>query len=169
MIKEAKDLLEEIAKREVPAVTVVRSVAGESHAIMERKWPLVSLITNPGTFDNTEARVVRYTDGGTYKQRYVRGDRVLPILLRCWAASEEDADDAFSRILPAVPSQWVYDDFVKSIEIGAEEHSDHAGNVAKMYLSVAAITFRAAAAMKAENVPYFTQADPEGGEFAKQE
>jgi hypothetical protein len=168
MIREAKDLLEGIIKKRIEGVTVVRSAAEESHAIMARQWPLVSLITNPGAFDNKEARTVRYFDGGDYKERYVRGDRVLPILLRCWAASEEDADEAFSRIIPAIPSQWVYDDFVKSVEIGAEEHSDHAGNVAKIYLSVAEITFRAAAAQGAGDVPHIDYAEPEGGEFAEQ-
>jgi hypothetical protein len=168
MIREAKDLLEGIIKNRIAGVTVVRSAADESHAVMQRQWPLVALITNPGDFDDSEARTIRYHDeqGGGYKQRYVRGNRVLPILVRCWAAGEEEADAVFSRIIPAIPSRWECDGFTGGVEIGAEEHSDHTGNVAKLYLSVAEVRFSVAAAMDAEIIPVFETVEQEGGEFA---
>jgi hypothetical protein len=168
VIKEAKDLLEGIIKNLIPGVTVVKSTAEESRQIMVRNFPLVSLITNPGNFDDSEARTIRYHDeqDGGYKQRYVRGNRVLPVLVRCWAAGEDEADAVFSRIIPAVPSRWECGDFTGSVEIGAEEHSDHTGNVAKLYLSVAEVRFSAAAAMDAELVPVFETVEQEGGEFA---
>ena len=111
---------------------------------------------------------MRYHDeaDGTYKQRYVRGYRVLPILVRCWASGEDETDAVFSRIIPAIPSQWNYDDFTGSVEIGAEEHSDHTGNVGKLYLSVAEVRFSVAAAMEAGIVPSFTHVEQEGGEIA---
>jgi hypothetical protein len=171
VIKEAKNLLEKIIKEKIHGVTVVRSAADESHEIMARKFPLVALVTNPGTFDGKEARTVRYFEGEPkqYRERYVRGERVLPILVRCWAAGEDDADGIFSRILPAIPSQWVYDGFVKHIEIGWEEHSDHVKNVTKTYLSVAEVRFRAAAAMEPGEIPYYTQTVLEEGEIINQE
>jgi hypothetical protein len=170
MIKEAKNLLEQIIKGRIENVTVVRSAAEESHEIMSRKFPLIALVTNPGTFDESESRTVRYFDDNKeYKQRYVRGERVLPILIRCWAAGEEDADKIFSRILPAIPSQWGYDGFVKHIEIGWEEHSDHVKNVTKTYLSVAEVRFHAAAAMKPGEVPYYTEVVLEEGEIINQQ
>jgi len=170
MIREAKDLLEGIIKNRVPEVAVVRSAAEESHAIMARQFPLVGLITNPGLFDGSEARTVRYFNvKKNYRERYVRGNRVLPILVRCWAAGENEADEVFSRIIPAIPSRWEYDDFTGSVEIGAEEHSDYAGNVAKLYLSVAEVRFSAAAAMDAEPVPVFETVEQEDGEYAKQD
>ena len=165
MIKEAKDLLERVIKKQLPDVPVVRSAKEETHAIMARKFPLVSLITNPGTFDGTTAQIVRYFEGREYKERYVRGDRILPILVRCWAEGEDEASMLFSRIIPVIPSQWEYDGFAKHIEIGAEEHSDHAGNVNKMYLSVAEVRFRAAAAVDPKEAPYIEKAVPQGGEF----
>lgn len=155
MIKEVKDLLESVIVARVPDATVTRSAAEESRAIMARKWPLVSLITNPGTFDESEARTVKYYDdvAKTWKQRYVRGNRVLPVLVRCWAEGEEAADSLFSRIIPAIPSRWEHDDFAGSIEIAAEEHSDHTGNTAKLYLSVAEVRFSIPAAMEPTVVP----------------
>jgi hypothetical protein len=169
VITEAKNLLEGIVKQRIEGVTVVRSAADEAHAIMQRTFPLVALITNPGTFDGSEARTVRYFDNGEYKQRYVRGNRVLPILVRCWAAGEDEADRVFSRIVPAIPSRWEYDNFCGGVEIGAEEHSDHTGNVAKLYLSVAEVRFSVAAAMEAEPMPVIEKTEPEGGEYAGQQ
>ena len=171
MITEAKNLLEKVVKERVKDVTVVRLFSEESQAMMARRLPLVSLITNPGTFDDTEARTVRYKDAEaeSWQQRYVRGARVLPILLRCWAAGEEEADAVFSRIIPAIPSQWDYDGFTGFVEIGAEEHSDHTGNVAKLYLSVAEIRFKMPVAVEAAESPTIDKVIPDGGEYAKKE
>ncbi|MDR0708932.1 MAG: hypothetical protein LBF77_02565, partial [Spirochaetaceae bacterium] len=157
MIKEAKDLLEAVITARCPDAVTVRSALEESQALMDRKFPLVSLITNPGNFDDREAKTVKYFDEaeGMWKKRYVRGNRVLPILLRLWAEGEEAADRYFSRILPAIPRTWTYDNFEGLILINHEEHSDHTGNVAKRYLSVAEIQFTMAAAMEAELVPTF--------------
>jgi len=166
VIKEAKNLLEKIIKERIQEITVVRSAAEESHEIMSRKFPLIALVTNPGTFDGAEARTVRYFEGKEYKERYVRGERVLPILIRCWAAGEDDADEIFSHVLPAIPSQWEHDGFVKHIEIGWEEHSDHVKNVTKTYLSVVEVRFRAAAALEPGVVPYYEKTEMEGGEIA---
>jgi hypothetical protein len=170
VITEAKDLLETIVKKRIEGVTVVRSAADESHARMKRQFPLIALITNPGPFDGSQAQTYRYFDDNReYKQRYARGTRNLPILLRCWSTGETEADKVFSRIIPAIPSRWAYDDFTGSIEIGTEEHSDHSGNVAKVYCSVVDVTFSVAAAMEPGEVPYYTEVVVEEGEILKQE
>ena len=168
MITEAKDLLEGIVKARIEKVTVVRSAMEESGAIMKRQFPLVALITNPGQFDGSEARTYRYFEGERYEQRYARGNRNLPILLRCWSTSEAEADKVFSRILPAIPSQWDYDNFTGTIEIGTEEHSDHTGNVAKLYCSIVDVRFSVAAAMEPGEVPYYKEVVLEEGEIINQ-
>ena len=170
MITEAKNLLEEIIKKRIDGVTVVRSAAEEKQATMTRKFPLVALITNPGPFDGSEARTLRYFDKNEkhkHQERYVRGNRNVPILIRCWAAGEEEADKTFSRIIPAIPSRWEYDNFTGCIEIGTEEHSDHAGNVAKLYCSVIDVRFSVAAAMEPGELPYFEKVELEGGEYTE--
>lgn len=161
MIKEAKDILESVVAARCPDAAIVRSAEEERTAIMARKFPLVSLITNPGTFDSSEARTVRYYDeaAGFWKQRYVRGSRVLPVLVRCWAKGEDAADALFSRIIPAIPSRWEYDDFAGTVEIVAEEHSDHAGVTAKLFLSVAEVHFTAPAALEEGVIPAIDQID----------
>jgi hypothetical protein len=171
LITEAKDLLERIVKQRIENVTVVRSAADESHAIMQRQFPLVALVTNPGQFDGTAAQTYRYFEDNKegYKQRYARGNRNIPILLRCWSTDEKEADKVFSRIIPAIPSRWDYDNFTGSIEIGAEEHSDHTGNVAKIYLSVVDVRFTVAAAMEPGEVPYYEKVVIEEGEILNQE
>ncbi len=155
MIKAAKDILTAVVKQQVPDAVIVRSAAEEKQAIMARKWPLVGLITNPGNFDDTDAQVVRYYDetDQVYKERYIRGSRILPILLRLWAEGEDTADELFSAILPAIPSRFQHDDFTGSIRIEREEHSDHAGNVTKLYCSVAVIQFSLFSALKADVCP----------------
>ena len=170
MITEAKGLLEKVITTRIEGVTVVRSAAKEKQAILKRQFPLVALITNPGPFEGNEARTVRYFDDEEkhkFKERYVRGNRNLPILIRCWASSEEKADAAFSRIIPAIPSRWVYDNFTGSIEIGTEEHSDHSGNVAELYCSIIDVRFSVAAAMEPGELPYYEQVILKGAEFAK--
>jgi hypothetical protein len=167
MIKEAKDLLQKVIQKKIPEITVIRSAAEESKNIMARNFPFIALVTNPGSFDNSEARTVRYFEGKEYKEKYVRGERVLPILLRCWADGEDEADEIFSSILSIIPSQWECDGFVKHIEIGWEEHSDHVKNLTKLYLSVAEIKFRAVSAMEPSEVPYFNNSELVDGEIAK--
>ncbi|MCL2608508.1 MAG: hypothetical protein FWD94_01195 [Treponema sp.] len=169
MINEAKSLLEGVIKRAAPAATVVRSAAEESRAVMARKFPLVALITNPGTFDNGEARTVRFRDGGgAYRERYVRGKRSLPVLVRCWEAGEDKADALLDAVIPELPSRWEHDGFTCEVGIDGEEHSDHAGNLTKGYVSVVGVTFTAYAARKADAVPYIERTEPQGGEYAKQ-
>jgi hypothetical protein len=155
MIKEAKDLLEQVVRERIPGVFVVRSAAEESHSIMARELPLVSLVTNPGKFDDRESKTIRYPDeeAGIWKERYVRGRRIIPILLRCWAVGEDAADELFSRILPAIPRKWELDGFEGLIVIETEEHSDFVDNVNKLYLSVAEIQFSVPVAMEETDVP----------------
>jgi hypothetical protein len=163
MIQAAKDALEGAIRSRVPSVTIVRSAAAESRAIMARQFPLVSLVTNPGKFDDRTAGTARYanTDTNTLVQRYIRGSRILPILVRVWAEGEEDADEVFSRMLPAIPRKWEYDGFEGLIVINAEEHSDHTGNAVKQYVSVAEVQFTARAALDEETVPSFNTATAE--------
>jgi hypothetical protein len=170
MITEAKDLLERIIKKRIEGATVARSAMEETQAVMKRQFPLVALITNPGPFDGSQAQTYRYFDDSKgYKQRYARGNRNLPILLRCWSASEAEADKAFSRIIPAIPSRWEYDGFTGSIEIGTEEHSDHTGNVAKLYCSIIDVRFSVAAAMEPGEAPYYTDVVVEEGEIINEQ
>ena len=167
MINEAKTLLEGIVKRAAPKATVVKSAAEESRAIMARRFPLVALVTNPGTFDNSEARTVRYVDeSGAYMERYVRGTRSLPVLIRCWESGEDGADALVGAVIPEVPSRWECDGFAGEVRIGTEEHSDHAGNLTKGYVSVVEVTFTAPAARKPHEVPVIKRSESEGGEYA---
>jgi hypothetical protein len=163
MIQAAKDVLEEAIRARVPSVTIVRSAADESRAIMARQFPLVSLITNPGRFDDRTTGTARYanTDTNTLVQRYIRGSRILPILARVWAEGEDEADEVFSRILPAIPRKWEYDGFDGLIVINAEEHSDHTGNTAKQYVSIAEVQFTVQVALDEETVPSFGTATAE--------
>jgi hypothetical protein len=170
MIKEIKDLLEQVVIERIPGITIVRSVAAESHAIMARQWPLIALITNPGRFDDREARVFRYADveAGVWKQRLVRGCRIVPLLLRCWGTGEDATDELFSHILPAIPRHWVYDGFEGSVLINEEEHSDHSDNMTKLYLSIAEILFKVDVALEEEIVPTIDTTEIEPGTAANQ-
>jgi hypothetical protein len=163
MIKAAKDALEAAIRARVPSVTIARSAADETRAIMARRFPLAALVTNPGRFDDRTAGTARYanTDTNTLVQRYVRGSRILPILVRVWAEGEEAADEVFSRIIPAIPRKWEYDGFEGLIVINAEDHSDHTGNTAKQYVSVAEAQFTVRVALDEETVPTFKTATAE--------
>jgi hypothetical protein len=165
MIKEAKDVLEQAVSKRVPGVVIVRSAAEVSRAIMGRQFPLVSLITNPGKFDDREAKLVRWYDGEaqSWKQRYVRGNRSVPILLYCWGKNEEETDVLFSRILPAIPRQWKYDGFDGLVVIEREEHSDHADSLSSVYASVAEIRFTIFSALEEEAVPTIAASEIEPG------
>jgi hypothetical protein len=163
MIKEVKDVLQNVVLNRVPGAHIARSAAEEQRLIMARQWPLVSLITNPGKFDDREAKVYRYfdADAGTFAQRYVRGSRILPILLRVWGEGEDAVDELFSRILPAIPRKWELDGFEGLVVINHEEHSDFVDNVSKMYLSVAEIQFSVPVALEEEIVPTFDSSEGE--------
>jgi hypothetical protein len=169
MIREAKDVLQNIVEKLIPEAAVVRSGAEETRAIMARRWPLVSLVTNPGRFDDREAKIFRYVDSeaGVLKQRYVRGSRILPILIRVWAEGEDETDRMFSRIIPAIPKRWELDDFGGMVAINPEEHSDFVDNASKLYLSVAEIQFTVPVALDEEIVPTFKSVESDGPEIAK--
>jgi hypothetical protein len=165
MICEIKNILQEALSERCPGVPVVRSAAEESHAVMSRKFPLVSLITNPGRFDDREAKNFRYYDeaSNSYKNRYVRGERSVPVLLRCWGSGEDETDVLFSRILPAIPRKFQYDGFDGLILIQGEEHSDHADTLSKVYVSVAEILFVVSVALEEEDIPTITDAEVDTG------
>ena len=167
MIREAKTLLKGIIEKTMPGITVVFSAAEETREIMARKFPFVALITNPGSFDDTEAKTVRYFEENPkrYLQRYVRGHRNLPILIRCWADGEEKADELSSSIIPEIPSQWEYNGFGNYVQIDSEEHSDHTSSTGKPYVSVIVATFTATAARKPEAVPFFETTEIIDGEI----
>ena len=168
MIFEAKKHLEEIIKEAVPGSTVVKSAAEESREIMARKFPVIALITNPGSFDNSEARTVRYFEGEPkqYRERYVRGCRKLPILIRCWEDGEDKADELVSNIIPEIPSQWECGGFANHVQIGAEEHSDHTGSLNKPYVSVIEVIFISTAARKPKTVPVIDTVESESGDIS---
>ena len=163
MIKEAKDVLETVIRERIPDAVIARSVKEESQAFMGRKYPIIALITAPGRFDDRTARTNRYADEttGTWKERYVRGSRIVPIQLRCWAEGEEATDEVFSRILPAIPRKWEYDGFEGSILINYEEHSDCTDSMNKVYLSIAEIQFAVDVATGEEEVPTIDTVEPE--------
>jgi hypothetical protein len=81
--------------------------------------------------------------------------------VRVWAEGEEEADEVFSLILPAIPRKWEYNGFEGLIVINAEEHSDHTGNTAKQYVSVAEAQFTVQVALDEETVPTFGTATAE--------
>jgi hypothetical protein len=83
--------------------------------------------------------------------------------VRVWAEGEEETDEVFSRILPAIPRKWEYNGFEGLIVINGEEHSDHTGNTAKQYVSVAEVQFTVQVALDEETVPSFgtVTVDPE--------
>jgi hypothetical protein len=163
MVKAAKDILEAVIHERIPDATVVRNRADEGRAVMARKWPLVSLITQPGKFDDRMAKLVRYPDeeSGELKQRYVRGVRQLPILVSVWAQGEDEADEIFSRLVPYIPRRWEYDDFGGTVLINSEEHSDFADNVSNLYCSILETQFQVETAGDAEIVPSFTSVEAE--------
>jgi len=109
---------------------------------------------------------VRYFEGKDYRERYVRGHRNLPILIRCWEDGEDKADALASSIIPEIPSQWEYDGFGNHVQIGTEEHSDHAGSMNKPYVSVIEVTFTGTAARKPGAVPVIETSEMEGGDIA---
>jgi hypothetical protein len=163
MIKEAKDVIETVIRERITDAVIARSVAEESRAFMAQKYPLIALITNHGRFDDRTARTNRYADetSGTWKQRYVRGSRIVPILLRCWAEGEEATDKVFSRILPAIPRKWEYDGFEGLILINYEEHSNCTDSMSKLYLSIAEIQLTVDVATEEEEVPTIDTVEPE--------
>jgi hypothetical protein len=170
VIKEAKDLLESVVHGVLPALApgymVVRSKSKEEQAIMARKWPVISLITDEGTFDDREARTCRYadTEAGIWKERYVRGSRTLPLQLRCWAEGEDAADEIFSKLLPEIPRRWELDGFEGLIRIGVEAHSDNTGAVSTLYLSAALIEFSVDVAGKETIIPTIRRTEMQAGE-----
>ena len=168
MLSEAKKLLEDAVGRAVPGAEVVRSAEEEERAAAAGKFPLVALLGNPGTFDETEARTVRFRDDdGRYRERHVRGKRSLPILVRCREADEEGADALLATILPELPARWEHDGFVGEVRIGAEERSDHAEGAAGGHVSVVEVIFTAPVARQAEEIPLIEKTEPGGGEFAR--
>jgi hypothetical protein len=160
MIKECKDILQEVIEEHFPNVLVVRSCKEEKQHIMARKFPLIALITNPGSFDNA-GKLVRYKEGEGLEQRQVRGTRKVPVLIRVWGEGEEAVDAVFSRVLPFIPRRFTFDGFEGVINILREEHSDHAGNLSLLYLSVAEVEFGVDIAGEAIRVPVITGIETE--------
>jgi hypothetical protein len=164
MVREAKALLTEVIHLVLPDIPIVLSAAEESRVFHDRRFPFIALITNPGSFDESEARTVRRREGMRILEWYVRGYRNLPIVIRCWALGEDACDAVFSRIIPAIPRQWEYAGYVTHIKIGAEEHTDNATNLTKPYLSVVEVTFVGAAVRQPTEISVIETVETEYGE-----
>lgn len=166
MITQAKDILQQVIEQRITGVTIARSFQKEKKACLAKQWPLVSLITNPGRFENA-SRITKYfdKDAKIWKQRYVRGKRILPVLMRCWAMGEDSADELFSSILPYVPTRWVLDDIEGEVSILSEEHSDHAGNTSELYVSAVEIEFSMEVARVPGDLPTINTVNMEPGEI----
>ena len=167
MISEAKNVLEAVVQS-VGVTHIARTALAEKKLLNNRQIPCVGLITNPGDFDDRQAKQARYFDeeAGIWRQRYIRGKRRVPILVRVWAADEAAADDILSQIIPNIPRSWELDDLGGEITIGTEEHSDYASNVASLYLSVVEVEMAVEVAAAPVDIPTAESTEITGTEYA---
>ncbi|HWR11957.1 MAG TPA: hypothetical protein VN445_09050 [Rectinemataceae bacterium] len=150
MVKEAKDLLNamllENAALGLSLTKVVRNAADEKQAVMERAHPFASLITSPGSFNNDTSGIRSFKGEDGVVKKYLRGDWSLPIAIRIWAKTEEDADAIVSAFMPYIPHRWVYQGIEGTIEIQRTEASDFASAMSGQYVAAVVVSFTAAAA-----------------------
>jgi hypothetical protein len=169
VITVAKDVLEAAVKSVWPEATLVRSKKEENQTVKLRKWPIVSIVSNPSGFDDRGARTYRYYDeeAGTYMERYIRGSWIGVLLMWCYAENEEAADDALSAILPVIPRKWTYDGLEGLVVINGMEYSDFTDNVINLYKCVAEIQFTVDIATRPVPVPTITETEIEDVEWVR--
>ncbi|OHD22774.1 MAG: hypothetical protein A2Y38_20110 [Spirochaetes bacterium GWB1_59_5] len=152
MITEAKDILASVLTAH-PAVglsltRIVRSAADEKKAVLERAHPFASLISAPGSFDNTTSRrAARTASGGGVEKYFIRGTRRLPIGIRVWAKTENDADAIVSAFLPFIPHRWAAEGAEGVVEIKKTDASDFASAVSGHYVMMVEVAFSLDVAM----------------------
>jgi len=145
MIVEIKDLLEQVLT-DHPAQglalnVVVRDATGEKKAVNERKHPFASLITYPGTFDDTESGIRGLKKDGEVHKIYLRGLAKMPVIVRIWAKNEEDADAIVSVFVPHIPHRWIYGGVAAKVEIVRTEASDFASQMSGQYIAAVVVEF----------------------------
>lgn len=161
MIKEAKDLIQSIIP-EALVKKVVRDGIEEKKALSNKELPFLALITNPGGFDETEAKYIKFKEDGALFQRYIRGTRTLPIVIRVWAESEDEADEILSEIIVQMPRFWNCDGLQGRVDILNEEHSDYSTRLLGKYLSALEISFSVEVGKEKEQIQTFNSVLTEG-------
>jgi len=150
MIKEAKDLVETVllenAATGLSLTKVVRNAAAEKQAVHERAHPFASLITAPGSFDNDTSGLRSFKSSSGIEKKYLRGEWSLPIQIRIWAKTEEDADSIVSAFMPFIPHRWAYQGIDGTVEIQRTEASDFASAMSEQYVAAVVVVFTAAMA-----------------------
>jgi hypothetical protein len=145
MIVEIKNLLERVlTEHSAPGLelnVVVRDAVGEKKAVNERQHPFASLITYPGTFDDTESGIRGIKKNGEVRKIYLRGFAKIPIIVRIWAKNEEDADSIVSAFVPYIPHRWIYNDVAAKVEIVRTEASDFASQMSGQYVAAVVVEF----------------------------
>jgi hypothetical protein len=158
MIVEAKDLLQGVLENH-PATSlvlnaIVRNAAEEKMAVSGRKHPFAALITYPGTFDGTESGIRAFkSDAGAVEKKFVRGEARLPVIVRVWAKTEDDADAIVSAFLPFIPHRWTYKGITGKVEIVRTEASDFASKLSEQYIAAVVVEFSCPIAVNTADLP----------------
>ena len=158
MIVEAKDLLQKILENHpatgLALTVIVRNGADEKMAISGRKHPFAALITYPGTFDGTVSGIKAFkTTGGAIVKKFVRGENKLPVAIRIWAKTEDDADAIVSAFLPFIPHRWTYKGIEGTVEIVRTEASDFASKLSGQYVAAVVVEFSCPIAANTTDLP----------------
>lgn len=157
MIVEAKNLLQGILEGHpstgLALSVIVRNAADEKMAISGRKHPFASLITYPGTFDGTGSGIKAFRAGAVIVKKLVRGIAKLPVIIRIWAKTEDDADAIVSAFLPFIPHRWTYKGIEGTVEIVRTEASDFASKLSGQYVAAVVVEFSCPIAANTTDLP----------------
>jgi len=158
MIKEAKDLLMAILAAhpaEGLALTrIVRTGVDEKKAVTAREHPFAALVTAQGGFENVARRsAFRDPDKGVVVKRYVRGLRTLPVTVRVWTRTEEEADALVDAFLPWIPTRWTYDGIDGQVVIKRLDASDFASAMSGQYVAAVLVEFSVEVALPGDAMP----------------
>jgi hypothetical protein len=158
MIVECKNILSEAIAAFTQVQLIVRSVVDEKKLLSERSFPFCSLITLPGKFDDRSTKLVKILD--TIRRQWtmhqVRGTRNLPIQIRIFTKSEEEASSLAHDIIRNIPLTFEYNGKQGKISIGEEEHSDHVTRLTEKYLSLIIVMFSVEVAADPVDLPTIT-------------
>ena len=128
-----KDFIEDIIKEKSyknekgKEVIVVRNKRDEDNLKSNKGFPFFSLLTATGCIEEKGiSNNVEWREDGKLWKAYIRAILKLPLEIRVFASSEEEANKLLFDVVKYIPDKWQLGNYVNKIELGEVVISDWA-------------------------------------------
>jgi len=143
-----KDFIEEIIKKysykndRGMEVKIVKNARDEDKLRTNRQFPFFSLLTANGSVEEKGiSNYVNWKENGKEWSAYIRGILKMPLEVRVFAETEEEANNLLFETIRNVPDKWQLGNYKDRIELGEVAISDWSSSLLNGTLASCFVNF----------------------------